>query len=76
MSLSLAMTINALADAALLGGLAYVMSATTRLTAHVSATNVAASEPARADRHASARRRARTVSAQQPARASSALGMS
>jgi hypothetical protein len=37
MSLSLVITINALIDTALLGGLAYVMSRATRLTPHVSA---------------------------------------
>jgi hypothetical protein len=76
MSLSLAITINAFADAALLGGLAYAMSRTTRLTPHVSATPVAAFEPARVDRHVSRRRPTRSGSAQRPARASSALGMS
>ena len=38
MSLSLAITINALADVALLGGLGYVMSRSTRLTPHVLAS--------------------------------------
>ena len=41
MSLSLAMTINALADVALLGGLAYVMSRARSLAPHVVATQPA-----------------------------------
>ena len=38
MSLSLVLTINALADAALLGGLAWFMSQAARLTPHVAIT--------------------------------------
>jgi hypothetical protein len=51
MSLSLVITINALIDTALLGGLAYVMSRAARLTPHVSATHRAhtAETPRRAD---------------------------
>jgi hypothetical protein len=42
MSLSLALTINALADAALLGGLAYAMSRPRRLRPHTTLTPAAA----------------------------------
>jgi hypothetical protein len=39
MTLSLAVLINVIADVALIGGLAYVMSRATRLRPHVAATD-------------------------------------
>ncbi len=48
MTLSLALALNALADAALLGGLAWVMSRPAKLTPHVPATAGLALLPAEA----------------------------
>jgi hypothetical protein len=74
MSLSLAITINALADVALLGGLGYVMSRATRLTPHVLAAHAEA-KPA-AGRHLVSRWGLVPASAaRQPARSSHALGL-
>lgn len=75
MSLSLAITINALADVALAGGLAYVLSRTTRLTPHVSATHASASLPGVSERSAPQPRAVRTGAVRRPARPSSALGL-
>jgi hypothetical protein len=74
MSLSLAITINALADVALLGGLGYVLSRTTRLTPHLALAYV----PARtaADRHRVSRRGlVPASSARQSTRPSHAVGL-
>jgi len=63
MSLSLLITINALADFALLAGLAYVMSRATRLKPHVASPH--ATQSARA--HAPAQRhQARTARSGRP----------
>jgi hypothetical protein len=74
MSMSLAITINALADVALLGGLAYVMSHATRLTPHVAVAHVQA-KPA-AERHRISGRGLRpAASSRQPTRTSYALSL-
>jgi hypothetical protein len=48
MTLSLAIIVNVLADLALIGGLAYVMSHATRLRPHLAATDAPLVEPIRA----------------------------
>jgi len=63
MSLSLAITLNALAGSALLGGLGYVMSLARRLTPHVAAADVPAATPAPTERRFSVRQAPRTISA-------------
>lgn len=75
MSLSLAITINALADVALLGALAYLMSQTRRLTLHVAGAAVPAATAAPAQRRFSVRQAPRSISALQPAPSSHASGL-
>lgn len=73
MSLSLAITINALADVALLGGLAYLMSQTRRLTPDVARADAPAATAAPAQRPV--RQAPRFSSALQPAPSSHASGL-
>lgn len=72
MSFSLAITINALADVALLGGRGYVMSQTRRLTPHVAATDVPDATPA-PGQHRFSVRLSRSRSPFQPAPSAHAL---
>jgi hypothetical protein len=60
MSLSLAIAINVLADLAMLGGLAYVTSRATVLTAHMSSSDLAEVKPLAAKPTRSSRQRTRS----------------
>lgn len=66
MTLSLTIIINVLADFALIGGLAYVMSRTTRLTPHAPATDRPAPAAVRVRQRVSAWRAQRLNAARLP----------
>jgi hypothetical protein len=66
MTLSLAIIINVLADLGLIGGLAYAMSHTSRLSPHGAATGTPAAEPIRARPRPPVRPVQRTSSALAP----------